>query len=41
MLIIVMAAFLSLPRQFQVMVVELRDERDTWLSRRVFPSVCY
>ncbi|WP_286270574.1 hybrid sensor histidine kinase/response regulator [Thalassotalea hakodatensis] len=37
MLIIVMAAFLSLPRQFQVMVVELKDEKDTWLSRRVFP----
>jgi len=37
MLVIVMAAFLSLPRQFQVMVVELKDERDTWLSRRVFP----
>ncbi len=39
MLVIVMAAFLSLPRQFQVMVVELKDQRDTWLSRRVFP--CY
>ncbi|GAA6204971.1 PAS domain-containing hybrid sensor histidine kinase/response regulator [Thalassotalea sp. SU-HH00458] len=37
MLVIVMAAFLSLPRQFQVMVVELKDEKDTWLSRRVFP----
>jgi signal transduction histidine kinase len=37
MLIIVMAAFLSLPRQFQVMVVELQDEKDTWLSRRIFP----
>ena len=37
MLIIVMAAFLSLPRQFQVMVVELKDEKDTWLSRRIFP----
>ncbi len=37
MLVIVMAAFLSLPRQFQVMVVELKDQRDTWLSRRVFP----
>jgi len=37
MLIIVMAAFLSLPRQFQVMVVELKDENDTWLSRRIFP----
>lgn len=37
MLIITMAAFISLPRQFQVMVVELKDERDTWLSRRIFP----
>lgn len=37
MLIIVMAAFLSLPRQFQVMVVELKDEKDTGLSRLVFP----
>ena len=37
MLVIVMAAFLSLPRQFQVMVVELKDQRDTWLSRRIFP----
>lgn len=37
MLVIVMAAFLSLPRQFQVMVVELKDQKDTWLARRVFP----
>ncbi|WP_114324873.1 hybrid sensor histidine kinase/response regulator [Candidatus Colwellia aromaticivorans] len=37
MLVIVMAAFLSLPRQFQVMVVELKDQKDTWLGRRVFP----
>ncbi len=37
MLIITMAAFLSLPRQFQVMVVELKNEKDTWLSRRIFP----
>ncbi len=37
MLIIVMAAFLSLPRQFQVMVVELKSEKHTWLGRRVFP----
>jgi len=37
MLVIVMAAFLSLPRQFQVMIVELKDQKDTWLSRRVFP----
>jgi len=37
MLVITMAAFLSLPRQFQVMVVELKNEKDTWLSRRIFP----
>ncbi len=37
MLVIVMAAFLSLPRQFQVMVVELQDEKHTELSRKVFP----
>jgi Na+/proline symporter len=37
MLVIVMAAFLSLPRQFQVMVVELKDQKDTWLGRRIFP----
>lgn len=37
LLIIVMAAFLALPRQFQVMVVELRFEKDAWLSRRLFP----
>lgn len=37
LLIVVMAAFLVLPRQFQVMVVELTDEKDTWLSRRLFP----
>lgn len=37
MLVITMAAFLSLPRQFQVMVVELKDEKNTWLSRRLFP----
>lgn len=37
MLVIVMAAFLALPRQFQVMVVELKDQKDTWLGRRVFP----
>ena len=37
MLVITMAAFLTLPRQFQVMVVELKDEKDTWLSRHVFP----
>ncbi|QOL25111.1 PAS-domain containing protein [Thalassotalea sp. LPB0316] len=37
MLIIVAAAFLSLPRQFQVMVVELKDKRHTKLSRKVFP----
>lgn len=37
MLIIVMAAFLALPRQFQVMVVEIKTQEDSWLSRRVFP----
>ncbi|MDG1732460.1 MAG: PAS domain-containing hybrid sensor histidine kinase/response regulator [Thalassotalea sp.] len=37
MLIIAMAAFLSLPRQFQVMVVEARGESDTKFSRKVFP----
>ncbi|MBU2880642.1 PAS-domain containing protein [Psychrosphaera sp. B3R10] len=37
LLIVVMAAFLALPRQFQVMVVELKFEKDTWLSRRLFP----
>ena len=37
LLVIVMAAFLALPRQFQVMVVELKMQQDTWLSRRVFP----
>ncbi|MBO9490332.1 PAS-domain containing protein [Endozoicomonas sp. G2_1] len=37
MTVIAMAGFLSLPRQFQVMVVELKDSQDTWLSRRVFP----
>jgi len=37
MTVITMAAFISLPRQFQVMVVELKDEKDTWLSRRIFP----
>ena len=37
MIVITMAAFLSLPRQFQVMVVELKNEKDTWLSRRIFP----
>jgi len=37
MLVIVMAAFLSLPRQFQVMVVELKNPKDTKLSRKIFP----
>ncbi|WP_068547751.1 PAS-domain containing protein [Thalassotalea crassostreae] len=37
MLFIVMAAFLSLPRQFQVMVVETRNEQDTKYSRKIFP----
>ncbi|MFT4924261.1 MAG: Na+/proline symporter/signal transduction histidine kinase/CheY-like chemotaxis protein [Phenylobacterium sp.] len=36
-LIIVMAAFLTLPRQFQVMVVELRKPQDSQLSRIIFP----
>lgn len=36
-LVIVMAAFLTLPRQFQVMVVELRNTSDANLSRYVFP----
>lgn len=37
MLVVVMAAFLVLPRQFQVMVVEVTDEKDTQLSRKLFP----
>ncbi len=37
MLVIVSTAFLSLPRQFQVMVVELKDKKHTQLSRKVFP----
>ena len=37
MLVIVMAAFLSLPRQFQVMVVELKDKKDTRFARKIFP----
>jgi Na+/proline symporter/CheY-like chemotaxis protein len=37
LLIIVMAAFLCLPRQFQVMIVELKSERHLSLSRKVFP----
>ncbi|WOH36352.1 PAS domain-containing hybrid sensor histidine kinase/response regulator [Thalassotalea fonticola] len=37
MLVIVMAAFLSLPRQFQVMIVELKDKKDTRFARRIFP----
>lgn len=37
MIIIVMAAFFVLPRQFHVMIVELRDQQDAWLSRRIFP----
>ncbi|PCI61525.1 MAG: hybrid sensor histidine kinase/response regulator [Gammaproteobacteria bacterium] len=37
LLVITMTAFLSLPRQFQVMVVELKDTKQTWLSRRIFP----
>jgi Na+/proline symporter/signal transduction histidine kinase len=38
LLVIAMTAFLSLPRQFQVMVVELKDKKHTWLSRRIFPA---
>jgi len=37
LLVITMTAFLALPRQFQVMVVELKNTQQTWLSRRVFP----
>ena len=37
MLIIVMSAFLCLPRQFQVMIVELKDQRHTKMSRWLFP----
>jgi len=37
MLVITMAAFLSLPRQFQVMVVELKEEKNIYLSRQLFP----
>lgn len=37
MLVIVMAAFLSLPRQFQVMVVEFDNDKGTRLSRKIFP----
>jgi len=37
LLVITMTAFLSLPRQFQVMVVELKNTKNTWLSRRIFP----
>ncbi|RCU45337.1 response regulator [Corallincola holothuriorum] len=36
-LVMVMAAFLCLPRQFQVMVVECRSPRDTRSSRWLFP----
>jgi Na+/proline symporter/signal transduction histidine kinase len=37
LLIIVLAAFLCLPRQFQVMVVELKSEKHLGLSRKIFP----
>lgn len=37
MIVITMAAFLSLPRQFQVMVVELKHPADMKLSRKIFP----
>ncbi len=36
-LIIAMAAFLTLPRQFHVMVVELRDANDSQPARYIFP----
>ena len=36
-LIIGMTAFLALPRQFQVMVVELRKASDSQLARYIFP----
>ena len=36
-LVIGMAAFLALPRQFQVMVVELRNANDSHLARYIFP----
>lgn len=35
--IICMAAFLCLPRQFHVMVVELKLQKYSFLSRRIFP----
>ncbi len=37
MLVIVMSAFLCLPRQFQVMVVELKEQQHTSMSRWMFP----
>ncbi|WP_371186632.1 PAS-domain containing protein [Thalassotalea maritima] len=37
LLVIVMAAFLVLPRQFQVMIVELKDIRHISLARTMFP----
>ncbi|WP_281559771.1 PAS-domain containing protein [Thalassomonas sp. RHCl1] len=37
LLIIVMSAFLCLPRQFQVMAVELKSDKHTGLSRTLFP----
>lgn len=37
MLIIVMSAFLCLPRQFQVMFVEIKDEKSSGMARWVLP----
>ena len=37
LLIIVMSAFLCLPRQFQVMAVELKSDKHIGLSRKLFP----
>ncbi|MDC2890123.1 hypothetical protein [Psychrosphaera algicola] len=39
LLIVVMAAFLALPRQFQVMVVELKFEKDTLVKPPFVPSL--
>lgn len=37
MLIIVMSAFLCLPRQFQVMFVEIKDQKTSVMARWLFP----
>ena len=37
MLIIVMSAFLCLPRQFQVMFVEIKDKKTSGMARWVLP----